>query len=559
MGRAHGRRWAWIAVATCIVALAAGGVVALIVHHRSKPVPIPPPATVSTPYIAAWNQRDWAAMAALVDNPSPDFAASHAALLSDLQATAATFVAGPVTEVLGTATAAFTATITISGLGPWTYQGSIPLRLVKRPKHPRAWLVEWTPAVLHPALKPGDHLAFNRTMPPRAPVLAANGQPLAAVPGAAGLAGDVATATAAEAASLGAPYKAGDRYGTSGLERTYNGQLAGTADGNVVVVDAAGTPGPPLYHFSGTAPRAVTATIDPSTQAAAEQVLASLAKPAALVAIDTTTGNVKAVVSHPDGGYPRALVGTYPAGSTFKVVTATAAITAGFTPTTPVQCPPSVTVDGRAFTNAEHEVLGAISFEEAFAKSCNTAFIGTAEKLTDAQLEAAASLYGINQPWPFPVPHFGGALPPPASPVEHAADAIGQGRVTVSPLEMCSIAAAVATGSWRVPQLVSPASLTTPTPTPAPTLLPASVTSDLQLFMRAVVTSGTGTAANLPGTPVYAKTGTAEFGTANPPMTHAWFIGWRGTTAFAVIVEGGGFGGDVAAPLAARFLSDLPG
>ena len=79
----------------------------------------------------------------------------------------------------------------------------------------------------------------------------------------------------------------------------------------------------------------------------------------------------------------------------------------------------------------------------------------------------------------------------------------------------------------------------------------------LREFMRLVVTSGTGTAANVAGEPVYGKTGTAEFGTRQPPQTHAWFVGFRGDLAFAVLVEGGGFGGEVAAPLAARFLRAL--
>jgi cell division protein FtsI/penicillin-binding protein 2 len=73
--------------------------------------------------------------------------------------------------------------------------------------------------------------------------------------------------------------------------------------------------------------------------------------------------------------------------------------------------------------------------------------------------------------------------------------------------------------------------------------------------MRAVVTSGTGTAvAGIGGGPVYGKTGTAEYGSGEELPTHAWFVGWQGRTAFAVFAENGSSGGAVAAPAAARFL-----
>ena len=81
----------------------------------------------------------------------------------------------------------------------------------------------------------------------------------------------------------------------------------------------------------------------------------------------------------------------------------------------------------------------------------------------------------------------------------------------------------------------------------------------LRSLMRSVVTDGTAKQAlgHLPGPPVQGKTGTAEFGSGDPPATHAWFIGYRGDLAFAVLVEGGGVGGAVAAPVAAAFLRAL--
>jgi cell division protein FtsI/penicillin-binding protein 2 len=125
--------------------------------------------------------------------------------------------------------------------------------------------------------------------------------------------------------------------------------------------------------------------------------------------------------------------------------------------------------------------------------------------------------------------------------------------VEASPLLMASVAAAVADGTWRQPHLLEcPDCTTTPLP-------PAAVAS-LRQMMRAVVTSGTGTAlAAVPGGPVAAKTGTAEYGGGTPPATHAWMIGFQGQLAFAVYVETGVSGGRTAGPIAAAFLRRLAG
>ena len=77
--------------------------------------------------------------------------------------------------------------------------------------------------------------------------------------------------------------------------------------------------------------------------------------------------------------------------------------------------------------------------------------------------------------------------------------------------------------------------------------------------MRLVVTNGTATGAlsTVPGGPVYGKTGTAEYGTSNPPAPHAWFVGWQGNVAFAVLAEDGKSGATVAVPIATKFLVNL--
>ena len=134
---------------------------------------------------------------------------------------------------------------------------------------------------------------------------------------------------------------------------------------------------------------------------------------------------------------------------------------------------------------------------------------------------------------------------------------------------MALVAATVAEGRWRQPTLVSGEAATSDNadesesdrsggvePAKSPEPLDPGVTKTLRTLMRQVVTEGTAADANLPAN-VGGKTGTAEFGTGDPLPTHAWFIGFRGDLAFAVVVEDGGVGGRVAAPAAARFLRGL--
>ncbi len=367
--------------------------------------------------------------------------------------------------------------------------------------------------------------------------------------------GTVGDITADGLKKLGAPYKAGDQVGQSGLEAVYEKQLAGAPRRDVVIVDTNSDTVRVVKSFPGRAGQAVRLTIDPGIQKAAETALAGVVQNSALVAIDTTTGAIRAVVSRPYNGFARALSGQYPPGSTFKVITSTALLTAGSNAATPAPCPAKITVGGESFTNFEGEAPGAIDLATAFAKSCNNAFIGLADKLPPTALGTAATAFGFNSHWTLGVDVAGGSYPTPRDSAERAASAIGQGRVLASPVEMASVAAAVASGRWRAPTLVTtPARAANPVGPP----LDSVIVSTLRSFMASVVRAG-GTAggAGLP-TDSFGKTGTAEFGSGTPPPTHAWFIGYRGILAYAVIVEGGGVGGAVAAPLAAGFLRALP-
>jgi cell division protein FtsI/penicillin-binding protein 2 len=380
------------------------------------------------------------------------------------------------------------------------------------------------------------------------------------------LLGSVGPVTADDLKQLGAPYQTGDLVGHgNGLEAAFERRLAGTPSGEVRLVGKDGQTVKVLHRFAGKDGQMVETTIDPRAQEAAEAALDPVAKPAALVAVRPSTGALVAVVNTPVDGYNRALLGRYPPGSTFKVVTAAALLAGGLRPADPVDCPKQATVGGRVFGNFEDEVLGRIPFSSAFAHSCNTAFVQqAAQRLDGDQLTAAAAGFGFGLDPSPGIPAVTSRVPPPSDRADLAAEAFGQGRVTASPLQMAMVAATAANGRWHQPTLVSSSRSDASNsndsggvePAKSPDPLDARVAGTLRTLMRQVVTEGTAASAGLPAG-VAGKTGTAEFGTGDPLPTHAWFIGFRADLAFAVIVEDGGVGGEVAAPAAARFLRRL--
>lgn len=364
------------------------------------------------------------------------------------------------------------------------------------------------------------------------------------------LLGSVGEVTAEQLEELPGYYRAGDRAGRSGLEHAHERRLAGAPGAQARLVDASGVTAV-LAERAAQDPQPLQTTLDPEIAEAALAALSGVAEPAAMVAVDVPSGELRAAVSAPSEGLDRALRGRYPPGSTFKTVTAAALLGDGLRPDAVVDCPPRVTIHGRSFRNAGDEGPGSISFDEAFRRSCNTAFTQLAVNLGPQPLTETAETLGFNTTLKLGLPVADPSFPDPADEAELAAAAIGQARVETTPAHLASVAAAVAAGEWRPPVVVRDGDSGPARP------LPGAVASTLREMMRGVVESGTGTAAQRPGEPVAGKTGSAEFGSGPPFDTHAWFHGFRGDVAFAVFVEGGGGGGSTAAPVAAAFLAEL--
>jgi cell division protein FtsI/penicillin-binding protein 2 len=305
-----------------------------------------------------------------------------------------------------------------------------------------------------------------------------------------------------------------------------------------------------LHTVPGVAPTAVRTTLAVDTQLAAEVALEGAELPAAIVAVDAATGEVRAMASRPLDAFNRALTGLYAPGSSFKVVTAAGLLEAGLTPGDPVGCPATVLVGGREFRNAGERDLGEVTLAGAFAESCNTTFAQLAADTPGiGDLGEAAARFGFNAYYEAGMPSPGASFPQPAEVADVAAAAIGQGGVRVTPLHQATVAGAVAAGTWRPPVLVEGSSGS------EPIVLDPQVVADLTGMMELVVTGGTGTAAAVEGQNVYGKTGSAEVAEGLP--TDAWFIGFWNGMGIAVVVEGGGAGGEAAAPIFAAFVAGL--
>jgi penicillin-binding protein A len=335
-------------------------------------------------------------------------------------------------------------------------------------------------------------------------------------------------------------------------------------------------------------------TLDPKAQQVAEQQLAG--RPGSVVALDPRTGAVLAMYSDPtyDNNHPnapcsnacqlnRATQGQYPPGSTFKVVTATAAIDSGkYTPDSVVDGKSPVTVSGVPLSNDNNQAFGDINLTTALTYSVNTVWAQVAESLGRATMTKYMLRFGFYRKPPLDLPSneittsrpyapTGKAYPPGSPDEDIGRIAIGQGGLLVTPLQMAMVASAVANGGkLMAPRLSDRAvdqdgrTVETFQPSAYSQVMKASTASEVAQMMKTVVDDGTGTPAQLgSGISFAGKTGTASVGRVGLNQTQPWFIGFapvqNSKVAIAVTVErsDGGFGGTVAAPIAKAVVQTL--
>jgi peptidoglycan glycosyltransferase len=396
-------------------------------------------------------------------------------------------------------------------------------------------------------------------------------------------------------------------YGKSGIEEAENSLLAGT-DTRLAVHNFTA-----LLTGKQKQGAAVDLTISPAAQAAAYKALATKdgGHAAAVVAIQPSTGAILALASYPtfdpnvlttfdgtqfdkidnqllrDPGQPllnRATQETYPPGSSFKIVTSSAALSNHVVASvgTKVQAPQPLKLPNGNFLNNDGDEQcgdGDPAMIEAFYLSCNTAFAKIGIKVTAPVLRQQASLFGLNQPLNIPLAVVPSVLPPVPDndPSLTAFSSIGQYNDQVTPLQEAMFSAAIANHGklmtpYMVQQVIGPglSVIQQATPSTLSQAVTPQVAGEVQSMMLQVTQNPNGTAYRTAGPPatsivIYGKTGTAENGINNSSTDDAVFSCFvpassgQQPIAVGVIVKGGGFGADAAAPIAVQIIKAFEG
>jgi penicillin-binding protein A len=380
--------------------------------------------------------------------------------------------------------------------------------------------------------------------------------------------------------------------GRAGLERSRNDDLTGKRNELTSVIDQ--------LRGKRQTGDAVQTTLDVAAQRAAYSALAG--RKGAVVALDPRNGAIKVMASEPQFD-PNALRGPgtysrlandndnrplvnratqfgYAPGSTFKVVTATAAIDSGaFTPQSQVDGKNGVKISGVPLQNDYNQSFGPIDLATALAKSVNTVYAQVAEKLGKRTMKTYMERFGFDRKPQLDYPkeqmstsgeydRHGDLLSPTSRFVDVGRMGIGQDKLAVTPLQMAEVAAAVANGGKLMKPHLTDRVVDTDgrtvehvSPEVQSTVMKASTASAVTTMMEGVVNSGTGTQAQIPGIRVAGKTGTAET-QIGKTTNNVWFIAFAPAdnprVAIAVTMEHQiGFGGDVAAPVAKAVMESL--
>ncbi|MGN6662783.1 MAG: penicillin-binding transpeptidase domain-containing protein [Solirubrobacterales bacterium] len=437
--------------------------------------------------------------------------------------------------------------------------------------------VEWDPSLVFPGLRKSEELAADVELAERAPILARDGTPLAEGPAEArehpiGSAAIDVTGEVGEPSEEEMPKLARHGFspetpvGITGLERAFNTRLAGKPGGSLLAVSADGSSVRTLAKSKPQKGTPVKTTIDPGLQEAAVSALAGRAGGVAV--LDAQTGDVRALAG-------QAFSAPQPPGSTFKIVTTTAALEAGkVSLDDEFEITNGVNVGGRFLNNANGEYCGG-TFRQAFAESCNAVFAPLGPAVGNDKMVETAERFGFNSPPSLYAPRIIREVEPEESSIpteigeeiDLAVSAIGQGEVLATPLEMANVAQTVGNDGVRMPTSIVANQKLRPNAEPV-RVMSKKIADELTELMIGVVNEGTGTAGAIPQAQVAGKTGTAELGpkpgqenSENPvQIKDAWFAAFAPAknaklAVGVLLIEAEAAGGEVAAPIAAEVLS----
>ncbi|GII00996.1 penicillin-binding protein [Planobispora takensis] len=370
--------------------------------------------------------------------------------------------------------------------------------------------------------------------------------------------GTVTAVTPKTEQQLGGPQRAGDTVGNDGLQRAYQEYLTGSTKTSVITVDLKTLEeAEELATWRpGRAAAPVQTTLDRHAQKAADSALAGGYR-GMLVAVQASTGNVLAVGSTKEYNQETdALAGQFPAGTAFSIISVEALLKAQVDLKQKLACPQDRTVGGARFHHSGPPAGSAPTLQGNFANGCVTALASLARRIDPAVLQAGATEFGIGSGWTLPLKSFSGSMQPLKNDAAVARALAGQ-NVSVSPLSMALVAGAVASGTWRPPVLVTAPKLSDlsaeaePPKVVPPVELDEKTVTTLRALMRTGVTSGSARTAAAPGDPVHGITAAAS--RDRKPL--AWFVGWQGDVAVAVLVDGSD--STAGATVAGRFFQNL--